>query len=241
VLVHGWCLNRGMWMYLEESLVRDGHEVINVDLAGFGDSSALAGPYSLDRHAADVADLLDETGAVRPVLVGFAFGAAVLMSLPGFDSVAGLVLIGAPSAAASPYRRMANSMRRDWPDFARRSAAAICADPKSDATAGWLAGMFGATRLAVAIETVEVLAEFEPAAVAHRVNAPVLLLHGSADLIVPVQVSRDCAAAMPDAVITVIDGAGHLVVLDRPAALADAVRDFARARAQDTGTRPVAV
>jgi pimeloyl-ACP methyl ester carboxylesterase len=104
-----------------------------------------------------------------------------------------------------------------------------------------LAGMFGATRLAVAIETVDVLADFEPAAVAHRVNAPVLLLHGSADVIVPVQVSRDCAAAMPDAAVTVIDGAGHLVVLDRPAALADAVRDFAGARARDTGTRPVAV
>src|SRR3954468_21379603 len=103
VAVPGWCLDRRMWMYLEESLVDTGHEVLLPDLAGFGQSGALSGPYTLERHGADVADLLDETDLHDVVLVGFAFGAGVLMHLPRWDRVRGLVLIGSPSARHAAY------------------------------------------------------------------------------------------------------------------------------------------
>ena len=40
VLVHGWCLNRQVWMYLEQALVATGRTVITPDLAGYGESPA---------------------------------------------------------------------------------------------------------------------------------------------------------------------------------------------------------
>lgn len=227
VAVHGWCLDRRMWMYLEEALVGTGHEVLLPDLAGFGESGELAGPYTLDRHGADVADLLDQAELRDVVLVGFAFGAGLLMHLPRFDRVKGLVLIGVPSASHASYDRMPRAMRRDWPEFARRSARAICGQPQSEATLGWLERMFGATRLPVALSTVEVLGGFEPAEVADRVPVPTLLVHGHDDPIVPVSVSYDCAARMAHAKVVEVPDSGHLVPLDAPGFLHEAVAAFA--------------
>jgi len=34
VLVHSWCLNRQVWMYLEQALVADGHTVITPSAPG---------------------------------------------------------------------------------------------------------------------------------------------------------------------------------------------------------------
>jgi pimeloyl-ACP methyl ester carboxylesterase len=226
LLIHGWCLSRLMWTYLEDRLVTAGHEVITPDLAGFGGSADLAGPYDLARHGADTTDLLDELELDRVMLVGFAFGGAVLMSLPSYARISGLVLIGVPSASAAPYRRMPAAMRRDWPEFARRSAGSICGTPKSEATLSWLARMFEATRLSVALETVRVLADFEPVQVAAGVPAPALLVHGIQDPVVPLAVSEGCAAVMPNGRVVPVEESGHLVVLDQPEALAEIVTRF---------------
>lgn len=234
VLVHGWCLNRRMWVYLEEALLAT-HEVVTVDLAGFGDSSGLAGPYRLDRYAEDLADLLDELGLRDVTVGGFAFGAAVAMTLAQRhgDRVGRLVLIGVPSASHAAYDRMPRAMRRDWPLFAERSVDAICGQPPSAATRSWLAAMFAATPLPVAVETCAVLGEFDPVAVASDVRVPALFIHGAADNVVPPEVSATCAARMPEARVEVVPDCGHLVVLDQKERLAELVSSFAT---PDAGT-----
>jgi pimeloyl-ACP methyl ester carboxylesterase len=226
LLIHGWCLSHVMWTYLEDRLVTAGHQVVIPDLAGFGSSADLAGPYDLARHGADTTDLLDELELDHAILVGFAFGGAVLMSLPSYARISGLVLIGVPSASAAPYRRMPAAMRRDWPEFARRSAVSICGTPKSEATLSWLARMFETTRLSVALETVGVLAGFEPAQVAASISVPALLVHGVQDPVVPLAVSEGCATLMPNGRVVPVEESGHLVVLDQPDALAEIVTGF---------------
>ncbi len=227
VLLHGWCLNRRLWMYQEEALAA-GHRVLCPDLAGFGDSSALAGPYTLERYAADLAAFLYDAAAAGAVVAGFAFGAAVAMAAAADHAapVSGLVLVGTPSAATAAYDRMPRAMRRDWPEFARRSAIAICKQPQSDATLAWLAAMFGATPLPVALATVALLGAFEPLPLAPRVRVRSLLVHGAHDDVVPVALSRACAEAMPDARLEVVEDCGHLVVLDQKERLAELIGAF---------------
>ena len=228
VLLHGWCLSRGLWMYQEESLA-GAHQVFAVDQAGFGESSDLDGPFDLQRYVLDLeAFLLEEVGGAA-VVVGFAFGAAVGLSLAARrpDLISGLVSIGVPSAAHAPYDRMPRAMRRDWPDFAARSARAICKSEISPATLLWLGQMFGATPLPVALETVALLGRFEPAPVAIGVPVPTLFVHGADDDVVPLSVSRDCAAAMPAARVEIVDGSGHLVVIDKKERLNEILGAFA--------------
>lgn len=225
VLLHGWCLNRRVWMYQEEALTGT-HRVICPDLPGFGDSAALAGPYDLQRYGVELAVFLAEVGGGQRLIAGFALGAAVAMAAIANQGVRPekLLLVGVPSAATAPYDRMPRAMRRDWPEFARRSALAICKQPQSEATLGWLGSMFCATPFPVALATVALLGVFEPIALAPRVGGPTVLVHGADDDVVPVSVSQACADAMPNARLEVVGDSGHLVLLDQKERLTDLLR-----------------
>jgi pimeloyl-ACP methyl ester carboxylesterase len=228
VFVHGWCLNRELWTYAEEALV-DSFELITPDLPGFGESAALAPPYSLDRYAEELSRFLAELELSDAIVVGFAFGAAVGMkvSAAGSPQLGGLVAIGAPSAAHSPYERMPNAMKRDWPDFAMRSGAAICKQPQSDSTLQWLGRMFGATPLRTALATVAELGRFEPAEIAAEMTVPTLYVHGAQDDVVPLAISEQCAAAAEDSELAVVPDCGHLVPIDQKEPFHELVREFA--------------
>src|ERR1700728_1403460 len=59
ILLHGWCLNRALWMYQEEALASS-FEVICPDLPGFGASAGLDGPYVIKRFGDVLSALFDE-------------------------------------------------------------------------------------------------------------------------------------------------------------------------------------
>ncbi len=71
---------------------------------------------------------------------------------------------------------------------------------------------------------VDVIAEFYATFMSHdKLRAldvlrglPVLVLVGAQDRLTPVDHSREIAAALPDAHLVVVEGAGHMVVLERP-------------------------
>lgn len=60
----------------------------------------------------------------------------------------------------------------------------------------------------------------------HQITEPVLLIHGSRDVGVPVDVVREAARRFPDARCAVIVGAGHWVQRDRPELVTPLVVDF---------------
>ncbi len=71
---------------------------------------------------------------------------------------------------------------------------------------------------------------------------PVLLLHGKRDTIFSVQNSIDMAARIPKADLIVLDAADHILVLNRPREVGDALERFvhqlpARARSAAVSLR----
>jgi pimeloyl-ACP methyl ester carboxylesterase len=58
---------------------------------------------------------------------------------------------------------------------------------------------------------------------------PTLLIWGERDARSPLEVARQCEAAIPDTKLVVIPGAGHVTNLERPDEFNDAVREFCRA------------
>lgn len=216
VFLHGWCLNRRLWIYVEEALAGE-CEVFTPDLAGFGRSDALAGPNTFERHAADILDLLAEYDLTGSVLVGFAFGAAIALTAAAKDAsrIASIVSVGIPSAACSPYAKMAKAIRRDWPDFARRSAQTVFGTPQSAATIDWVESMFIETRLPVALESLKQLERFEPVPLAGRVPIQTLYVHADKDEVAPRRIGEACVAAGTNAQLANVDNCGHLIVIEQ--------------------------
>jgi pimeloyl-ACP methyl ester carboxylesterase len=81
---------------------------------------------------------------------------------------------------------------------------------------------------------VEVIAAFAPSFLNHDklaalpalAGTDVLVLVGDADLLTPVEHSRAIAAALPSAQLVVLPGAGHLVILERPALVSHYLREL---------------
>jgi pimeloyl-ACP methyl ester carboxylesterase len=217
-------------MYQELALVASGHEVIALDLAGYGASSNVTAHPTLEEHGSDVAVLLDELDLRDAVVVGFAFGAGVALALPTYERVAGVVAIGTPSAGGAPYDRMRASMLRDWPRFAERSAPAICSQSHSEASLAWLARIFAATPLHSAIAGVDILAGYEPLASPAAIPVPSLFIHGADDPIVSPEVSRGCAERF-GGTANIVPDSGHFVPWDQPEAVTAAIETFAQALA----------
>ena len=49
------------------------------------------------------------------------------------------------------------------------------------------------------------------------------IIHGASDRLIPLDAAEETAAAMPAATFTIIEGAGHFLFHERPAAARDAV------------------
>ncbi|HEX9991503.1 MAG TPA: alpha/beta fold hydrolase [Acidimicrobiales bacterium] len=62
----------------------------------------------------------------------------------------------------------------------------------------------------------------------HRVSAPTLVVRGAQDTLVPPAHADAYVAGIPGARLEVLDGAAHLLAVERPDALAGLVRAFAR-------------
>jgi pimeloyl-ACP methyl ester carboxylesterase len=61
-------------------------------------------------------------------------------------------------------------------------------------------------------------------ALLRRLDVPALVLCGRDDQVTPLQLSRDCAALMPDAELVIVENAGHWTPLEQPDAVAAALR-----------------
>jgi len=61
----------------------------------------------------------------------------------------------------------------------------------------------------------------------HRITAPTLVIHGAQDTLAPKAISEAYTAEIPDARLVDVDGGAHLIALEKPAEVADLIREFA--------------
>jgi 3-oxoadipate enol-lactonase len=184
--------------------VSDEYRIIAPDLRGHGTSPTPHGPWSIDDFASDVARLVASEGG-NAVVVGVGLGAATGLALalghPGL--VAGLVVSG-----VGPRAEDSEGQDR-WVRAARA-----------------LRERRGAEGPALAAEAMGTRPDWRGALA--QVDAPVIVLAGSADRAVPAELQRELSAWMQNARFRVVSEAGHNVAVERPNELVQAARSLAR-------------
>jgi pimeloyl-ACP methyl ester carboxylesterase len=238
VLVHGHPFDRTMWRPQVEQFSRSGWRVITPDLRGYGESTVVPGTTTLETFARDIAGLLDRLGADCIVLGGLSMGGQIVMEFHRLfsDRVRGLVLADTSAQAETETgKRLRNDMadrllREGMAGFAdevlprmmaRRSIQAL------PAVARHVLGMMRVTAPAGAAAALRGRAERpDYVEMLPRIAVPALVVVGRDDEFTPVSDARVMYERIPDATLVVIDGAGHLPNLERPAEFNRAIRHF---------------
>ena len=256
VLLAGWPLDSRSWEPQIHVLVDGGHRVIAYDRRGFGRSSRPTEGYDFDSLAGDLHQLLTELDLREVTLVGFSLGTGELARYIGTHETGRLkacVLIEtlAPSFAKSG----------DNPEGIDQAGVADVQQAILDDRFAWLTGLtenllnlddYLGNR--VSEETVRAIwdaaADASPWATwacppgwlvdfsddITKINIPTLILHGTADRILPINgQGRRLHAALPNARYAEIDGGPHLMGVTHAAEvnreLLAFLRDGARADA----------
>jgi 3-oxoadipate enol-lactonase len=236
LLVHGWPVDRTMWAGQLGGLGAYAR-VLAPDLRGFG-GSTVHPPYTIDQYADDLVAFLDALGLARAVVCGLSMGGYVAFAMlrRHRDRVRALVLADTRATADTDEAR----------ENRRRQIALIEQEGMSALADRQLQPMIGRTTLERQPELAEsvrrMMASVSPdgaigalRAMADRpdstpllatIDAPTLVVGGAEDGITPPGVLRAMAEQIPGSRVEIVEQAGHLSPLERPAAFNHVVSEF---------------
>jgi peroxiredoxin len=249
VLIHGYPLDGSSWEKQSAALLDAGYRVITYDRRGFGRSSKPTTGYDYDTFAADLKTVLDTLDLNDVILVGFSMGtgevgrylgaygsarvakAAFLASLEPYLLQTDDNPAGVPNDVFAGIEQSAKADRFAWyDDFfqnfynldenlgSRISEAAVRGSWNVAAGASW----FAASAVVQSWLT-DFRADIE------KVDVPALILHGTADRILPIDsTAREFAKRLPDAEYVEIEGAPHGLLWTHADEVTQALLTFVR-------------
>jgi fatty-acyl-CoA synthase len=238
VLIEGLGYGRWMWHWQREALSGE-FELLLPDNRGTGRSDAPEGPYTMAQFSADLGAVLDAHGAEAVTLVGASMGGMIAMQHAlADDRVERLVLLcttpGGPDAADTPPD-VQERITETPPELDEREtirhkmAPAVSEDfydrePKLvDQIVDWRLEQ-DASETAKAAQ-MAAIGEFDASDRLQKLTQPTLVLHGTADRVVPVG-NADLLSDLPNAEVQLIEEAPHLLFIEHAEAVNERLRTF---------------
>jgi 3-oxoadipate enol-lactonase len=226
VLLHGWALDLEYWDPLAK-LLAPSFTVLRFDRRGFGGSEGIP---DIHRNVGDLLALLDAAAIDRAALLGMSQGArlAIHFAIAHPERTRALLLDGAPALDAEPDLPLAQYRRLLESHGPAALQAQILLHPlmqlntRDPATHHLLAATVGR----YSGQDLKHPVKRRNMPDMRAIRAPALILNGSEDSIERRDAGLGLQAAIPNAQRVTLAGAGHLAMLDDPAAYARAVRDF---------------
>ncbi|MFD0855316.1 alpha/beta fold hydrolase [Actinomadura adrarensis] len=250
VLIHGYPLNGHSWERQTRELLAAGYRVITYDRRGFGQSSKVGSGYDYDTFAADLNTLLETLDLRDVVLVGFSMGTGELaryVSRYGHERVAKLAFLaslepflvarddnpeGVPQKVFDGIEAAAKADRYAWytqffSDFYNLDENLGVRISQEAVTASWNVAISSAPVAAYAVVS-SWIEDFRADVEAVRASGkPVLILHGTADNILPIDVTaRRFRRALAEVRYVEIEGAPHGLLWTHADEVNAALRSF---------------
>ncbi|MGH2360516.1 MAG: alpha/beta fold hydrolase [bacterium] len=205
------------------------------DPRGNGKSDRPATGYGIDSLVGDVLSVLDDLEIERCALMTSSLGAKTSLHLAARypERVTGMVIVGAGLSvpSTSPAEAEAEAWRRlvlgDYDRYVEQFFAACFPEPHSSRAReeGW--AWAHETDPRVLVEAIEQGWRLSDArSIVDRIRCPVLLIHGTGDLIVPYDRGVELSGHLPYSRLVTIETPGHLPYVRDPVRVNLLVRDF---------------
>lgn len=256
VLIHGSSGNLNDWTFDMVARLSDRYRVLAFDRPGLGYTEMIGRNASLAAQARLLSDAATALGAENPMIVGHSLGGAVALAwaLERPENTSGLVLLAGVSipwdTGLSTYYQwmshrifgpIAANFATAWTSdqVVETSVNAVFAPQSAPTGYGAHFGTGLTLRRFSLLENARQrasLLDHVRAMAPHydSISVPTEILHGDADATVGLQIhSVPLSQQIPDATLTVIEGAGHMPHHANPQAVVDAIdRLSARVAAQ---------
>jgi non-heme chloroperoxidase len=249
VLSHGVTLSVRTWIYQLQTLPARGFHVVAFDHRGHGSSALGESGFSVENLGDDMRSVLERLDLRDAVLVGHSMGGIAVQSLllrhpeVAAERVKGVVLLSTlarvplSGARAAGLRSLIDRLGELAPDSTR-----LWASPNLGFVLARVG--FGRHPKPSHVELVRRMM-LECAADTRResprallgldltdrlpeVRIPMLVIGGTADVITPPAESRRLAALIPGARLEMIEGGGHMLMLEQTERVDQLIADFAR-------------
>ncbi|HEY2767092.1 MAG TPA: alpha/beta hydrolase [Solirubrobacteraceae bacterium] len=244
LLIMGMSGTFSHWRQSFIDLLRSEFEVIVYDHRGVGESSPLEGELTIARLAQDAAALLSGLEIDSAHVLGISMGGMVAqeLALAHPERIRTLALgctyCGGPgSSLTSPevIQRLAQGMSSGDRAQAVRTAWEVNVAPSFADTDAWEIfreiGMRRAVAVPVILAQMQACAAHDTSARLHQLTMPTVIVHGTADQIIPVENAHLIHRLISDSRLEILDGVGHLFFWEQPQRSFELVRDHAAVRA----------
>ena len=241
VLLHGGGTDHALlsWGETIPVLMRAGYRVFAPNQPGYGDSPPDAKPSTMENLVGNVTELMDLWRLEQAALVGVSMGAGMALgyALAHPQRVSKLALVGAYGIQdRAPYHALSYflvrmprvmdgmwGMMRGWCWAAEYSLSSILRNPQAR-TQALVDEVFTAMQNP---DSQQAFGQFQRDEVLwngvktnytgrlSEIRQPVLLVHGSRDVGVPLKYARRAAGLLPNARLEVFEGAGHWTQRDQ--------------------------
>ncbi|HEY2982375.1 MAG TPA: alpha/beta hydrolase [Anaerolineales bacterium] len=199
-----------------------------LDLPGHGKSDGM-GRQAVDEYAEDILGFMDAVKLNAAIMVGHSMGAALALAL-ALDHpqhVLGLGLVGSASrlrVAPAILRGIANPLTfHSALHLITESSYGPSADPRLKELAEQ---RMAETRATVLYGDFLASDSFDAQAALQRVRVPTVILCGLEDRMAPPDCSRQLHRAIAGSELRLIPDAGHMLMIERPDAVAQVLTDF---------------
>jgi 3-oxoadipate enol-lactonase len=224
VLVEGLGYGRWMWNWQREALV-DEYDVLLPDNRGTGDSDAPDGPYTIAELAADLDAVLADAGVDSAHLVGASMGGMIAMQYAlDFDRAETLTLLctspGGEDAAPTPPETQQRMFEvpeglneREQIRYKMEPAITDRLDEETiEQIVDWRLESDAPPHAREAQGAA--VAAFDVSDLLDDLDLPALVLHGTADQVLPVENARLLHEVLPNSSLELVEGGPHLFFIE---------------------------
>jgi len=224
VLIHGAGGSRLLWPAALRRL--SGHTVYALDLPGHGRSTGAA-RERIEGYAADLLGFLDAMRLHQAVLIGHSMGGAIAMAtaLAAGERVTGLVLAGT-AARLRVAPAVLEGLAGDFESTARLIAEWAWGSGADPAIVARGSSEMRQAGPQVLLSDFRACDRFDVRDRVPEIAAPALVISGSDDRLVPARFGQWLAEQLPRARFLLFEGAGHMVVMERPLETARAIQQW---------------
>ncbi len=246
LLVHGYGCDQNMWRFITPAF-ENSYKIVLIDLVGSGQSDLDAYDFdkynSLQSHADDILDLIEELDLKNVVLVGHSVSAMIcaLASIQNPAAIDSIIMIGPSPRYINdhPYDggftkesidELLEALDSNYLGWSSAITPVIMGNPERPALTEELKNSFCRNNPDIAKHFARVTFLGDNRADLEKITAPTLILQCSSDVIAPIHVGTYVQQHIKNSQLDQLKARGHCPHLSEPEETIQSMKKFLSAR-----------